>query len=97
MFLSVSIRLLYFTTVAMLSLSKHGQRQRLPSHQRRLPHPKPKLWLVGHHPMLGGLFFIVPTISIKALLLVQGKQFNRLDLVGAQKAENVHILDVGGF
>ena len=47
--------------------------------------------------MLGGfLFFIVPAIAIKALLLVQGEQFDRLDLVGAQKAQNVHVFDVGG-
>jgi hypothetical protein len=48
-----------------LSLSRQAQDQHLPFHQRTLCSP------VGHHPMLGGgLFFIVPTIAIKAFLLV---------------------------
>jgi len=88
MFFAVSILLLYRTTVFRLSVSKHGHLQFLPSHQLRLWPP------VGHHPMLGGLFFIVSTIAIKALLLAQGEQLNCLDLVWAQQTENVHILDV---
>lgn len=88
MFFAVSILLLYRTTVFRLSVSKHGHLQFLPSHQLTLWPP------VGHHPMLGGLFFIVPTIAIKTLLLVQGQQFDCLDLVGAQEAENVHVFDV---
>jgi hypothetical protein len=75
----------------MLSLSRQVHDKYSPFHQRTLCLP------VGHQPMLGGgLFFIVPTIAVKALLLVQGKQFDCLDLVGAQEAQNVGVLDVGG-
>lgn len=78
-FACLSIRLPYVATEFMLSESKHGQDQCLPSHQRSQCGPH------GHQPMLGGgLFFIVPAIAIKALLLVQGEQFDCLDLVGAQ-------------
>ena len=66
-------------TQRILSLSRQAQDQYSPFHQRNLFEP------VGHHPMLGGgLFFIVPTIFIKALLLIKRQQFNRFDLVGAQ-------------
>ena len=79
-------------TQRILSLSRQAQDQYWPFHQRNLFEP------VGHHPMLGGgLFIVKPIIAIESFLLVQGEQLNCLDLVGAQKSENVHILDVGGF
>ena len=77
-------------TQRILSLSRQAQDQYSPFHQRNLFDP------VGHHPMLGGfLFFIVPTIAIESLLLVQCQQLNFFNLVRAQEAQNVHVLDVG--
>ena len=78
MFFAVSILLLYRTTVFMLSVSRHGQDQCSPFHQLRLWPP------VGHHPMLGGFFTVLPLRARSECARAQGAGRNTADAGAAE-------------